>query len=129
MKEDSTEFYARRRKFVNLRKKPKDKALKKVSVIKLDNNSKKAFMRLLTTETITLENLELYNPDWTKWLIDFFNETQTRALNKVIYYEDIPFYSSQLFKEYEDEFTAITYRVNPFKVQFNRFLLKYTPKE
>jgi hypothetical protein len=97
MKEDSKEFYARRRKSYKIRKKPKDKLENHTYSKKLDQMSKEGFMRLITTKTTTLEQLELYNPEWVNWLDLHFNETRTRYLNKTIFLENIPFYSSSLF--------------------------------
>ena len=129
MKEDSKEFYARRRKSYKIRKKPKDKLENHTYSKKLDQMSKEGFMRLLTTKTTTLEQLELYNPDWVNWLDLHFNETRTRYLNKTIFLENIPFYSSVLFRDYEDIFLAITYRQNPFHINFKRYQQKFIPKE
>lgn len=129
MKEDSKEFYARRRKSYKLRKKPKDKLANHTYSKKLDRMSKEGFMRLLTTKTTTLEQLELYNPDWVNWLDLHFNETRTRYLNKTIFLEDIPFYSNSLFRDYEEEFILITYRINPFHINFKRYQQKFIPKE
>ena len=61
MKEDSKEFYARRRTSYKIRKKPKDKIENHTYSKKLDQMSKEGFMRLLTTKTTTLEQLEMYN--------------------------------------------------------------------
>ena len=129
MKEDSKEFYARRRKSYKIRKKPKDKLENHTYSKKLDQMSKEGFMRLLTTKTTTLEQLEMYNPDWVNWLDLHFNETRTRYLNKTIYFENIPFYSSSLFRDYEEEFLAIIYRQNPFHINFKRYQQKFIPKE
>lgn len=129
MKEDSKEFYARRRKSYKIRKKPKDKLENHTYSKKLDQMSKEGFMRLLTTKTTTLEQLEMYNPSWVNWLDLHFNETRTRYLNKTIFLENIPFYSSVLFRDYEDIFLAITYRQNPFHINFKRYQQKFTPKE
>lgn len=129
MKEDSKEFYARRRKSYKIRKKPKDKLENHTYSKKLDQMSKEGFMRLLTTKTTTLEQLELYNPDWVNWLDLHFNEARTRYLNKTIFLENIPFYSSVLFRDYEDIFLAITYRQNPFHINFKRYQQKFIPKE
>ena len=129
MKEDSKEFYARRRKSYKIRKKPKDKLENHTYSKKLDQMSKEGFMRLLTTKTTTLEQLEQYNSDWVTWLDLHFNETRTRYLNKTIFLENIPFYSSSLFRDYEDIFLAITYRQNPFHINFKRYQQKFTPKE
>ena len=129
MKEDSKEFYARRRKSYKIRKKPKDKLENHSYSKKLDQMSKEGFMRLITTKTTTLEQLEMYNPNWVNWLDLHFNETRTRYLNKTIYFENIPFYSSSLFRDYEDEFLAIIYRQNPFHINFKRYQQKFIPKE
>ena len=129
MKEDSKEFYARRRKSYKIRKKPKDKLENHTYSKKLDQMSKEGFMRLLTTKTTTLEQLEMYNSDWVTWLDLHFNENRTRYLNKTIFLENIPFYSSVLFRDYEDIFLAITYRQNPFHINFKRYQQKFTPKE
>ena len=129
MKEDSKEFYARRRKSYKIRKKPKDKLENHTYSKKLDQMSKEGFMRLLTTKTTTLEQLEMYNSDWVNWLDLHFNETRTRYLNKTIFLENIPFYSKLLFRDYEDIFLAITYRQNPFHINFKRYQQKFTPKE
>lgn len=129
MKEDSKEFYARRRKSYKIRKKPKDKLENHTYSKKLDQMSKEGFMRLITTKTTTLEQLEMYNPSWVNWLDLHFNETRTRYLNKTIFLEDIPFYSSSLFRDYEDIFLAITYRQNPFHINFKRYQQKFIPKE
>ena len=129
MKEDSKEFYARRRKSYKIRKKPKDKLENHTYSKKLDQTSKEVFLRLLTTKTTTLEQLEMYNADWVNWLDLHFNETRTRYLNKTIFLENIPFYSSLLFRDYEDIFLAITYRQNPFHINFKRYQQKFTPKE
>lgn len=129
MKEDSKEFYARRRKSYKIRKKPKDKLENHIYSKKLDQMSKEGFMRLLTTKTTTLEQLEAYSPQWVNWLDLHFNETRTRYLNKTIFLENIPFYSSVLFRDYEDIFLAITYRQNPFHINFKRYQQKFTPKE
>ena len=79
MKEDSKEFYARRRKSYKIRKKPKDKIENHTYSKKLDQMSKEGFMRLLTTKTTTLEQLEMYNSDWVTWLDLHFNETRTNT--------------------------------------------------
>lgn len=129
MEEDSKEFYARRRKSYKIRKKPKDKLENHTYSKKLDQMSKEGFMRLITTKTTTLEQLELYNPDWVNWLDLHFNETRTRYLNKTIFLENIPFYSNVLFRDYEDIFLAITYRQNPFHINFKRYQQKFIPKE
>ena len=129
MKEDSKEFYARRRKSYKIRKKPKDKLENHTYSKKLDQMSKEGFMRLLTTKTTTLEQLEVYNSDWVNWLDLHFNETRTRYLNKTIFLENIPFYSSSLFRDYEDIFLAIIYRQNPFHINFKRYQQKFVPKE
>ena len=129
MKEDSKEFYARRRKSHKIRKKPKDKLENHTYSKKLDQMSKEGFMRLLTTKTTTLEQLEMYNSDWVNWLDLHFNETRTRYLNKTIFLENIPFYSSLLFRDYEDIFLAILYRQNPFHINFKRYQQKFVPKE
>src|SRR5574344_2278139 len=129
MKEDSKEFYARRRKSYKLRKKPKDKLENHTYSKRLDQMSKEGFMRLLTTKTTTLEQLEMYNAEWVNWLDLHFNETRTRYLNKTIFLENIPFYSSSLFRDYEEEFLAITYRQNPFHINFKRYQQKFIPKE
>jgi hypothetical protein len=129
MKEDSKEFYARKRKSYKIRKKPKDKLENHIYSKKLDQMSKEGFMRLLTTKTTTLEQLEMYNSEWVIWLDLHFNETRTRYLNKTIFLENIPFYSSVLFRDYEDIFLAITYRQNPFHINFKRYQQKFTPKE
>ena len=129
MKEGSKEFYARRRKSYKIRKKPKDKLENHTYSKKLDQMSKEGFMRLLTTKTTTLEQLEQYNSDWVNWLDLHFNETRTRYLNKTIFLENIPFYSSLLFRDYEDTFLAITYRQNPFHINFKRYQQKFIPKE
>lgn len=129
MEEDSKEFYARRRKSYKIRKKPKDKLENHTYSKKLDQMSKEGFMRLLTTKTTTLEQLEMYNSDWVNWLDLHFNETRTRYLNKTIFLENIPFYSSSLFRDYEDIFLAITYRQNPFHINFKRYQQKFIPKE
>lgn len=129
MKEDSKEFYARRRKSYKLRKKPKDKLENHIYSKKLDQMSKEGFMRLITTKTTTLEQLEMYNSSWVNWLDLHFNETRTRYLNKTIFLENIPFYSSVLFRDYEDIFLAITYRKNPFHINFKRYQQKFIPKE
>ena len=129
MKEDSKEFYARRRKSYKIRKKPKDKLENHTYSKKLDQISKEGFMSLLTTKTTTLEQLEMYNSDWVNWLDLHFNETRTRYLNKTIFLENIPFYSSVLFRDYEDIFLAITYRQNPFHINFKRYQQKFIPKE
>src|SRR5574344_1254673 len=129
MKEDSKEFYARRRKSYKIRKKPKDKLENHTYSKKLDQMSKEGFIRLLTTKTTTLAQLEQYNADWVNWLDLHFNETRTRYLNKTIFLENIPFYSSVLFRDYEEEFLAITYRQNPFHINFKRYQQKFIPKE
>ena len=129
MKEDSKEFYARGRKSYKIRKKPKDKLENHIYSKKLDQMSKEGFMRLLTTKTTTLEQLEVYNSDWVNWLDLHFNETRTRYLNKTIFLENIPFYSNSLFRDYEDIFLAITYRQNPFHINFKRYQQKFIPKE
>ena len=129
MKEDSKEFYARRRKSYKIKKKPKDKLENHTYSKKLDQMSKEVFLRLLTTKTTTLEQLEMYNSDWVNWLDLHFNETRTRYLNKTIFLENIPFYSSSLFRDYEEIFLAITYRQNPFHINFKRYRQKFTPKE
>ncbi len=129
MKEDSKEFYARRRKSYKIRKKPKDKLENHTYSKKLDQMSKEAFMRLLTTRTTTLEQLEAYSPQWVNWLDLHFNETRTRYLNKTIFLENIPFYSNSLFRDYEDIFLAIIYRQNPFHINFKRYQQKFIPKE
>ena len=129
MKEDSKEFYARRRKSYKIRKKPKDKLENHTYSKKLDQMSKEGFMRLLTTKTTTLEQLEMYNSDWVNWLDLHFNENRTRYLNKTIFLENIPFYSNSLFRDYEDIFLAIIYRQNPFHINFKRYQQKFTPKE
>ena len=129
MKEDSKEFYARRRKSYKIRKKPKDKLENHTYSKKLDQTSKEVFLRLLTTKTTTLEQLEMYNSDWVTWLDLHFNETRTRYLNKTIFLENIPFYSNSLFRDYEDIFLAIIYRQNPFHINFKRYQQKFTPKE
>ena len=129
MKEDSKEFYARRRKSYKIRKKPKDKLENHTYSKKLDQMSKEGFLRLLTTKTTTLEQLEMYNSDWVNWLDLHFNETRTRYLNKTIFLENIPFYSNSLFRDYEDIFLAIIYRQNPFHINFKRYQQKFTPKE
>ena len=129
MKEDSKEFYARRRKSYKIRKKPKDKLENHTYSKKLDQMSKEVFVRLLTTKTTTLEQLEMYNSDWVTWLDLHFNETRTRYLNKTIFLENIPFYSSVLFRDYEDIFLAIIYRQNPFHINFKRYQQKFIPKE
>ena len=129
MKEDSKEFYARRRKSYKIRKKPKDKLENHTYSKKFEQMSKEVFMRLLTTKTTTLEQLEMYNADWVNWLYLHFNETRTRYLNKTIFLENIPFYSSVLFRDYEEEFLAVTYRQNPFHINFKRYQQKFIPKE
>ena len=129
MKEDSKEFYARRRKSYKIRKKPKDKLENHIYSKKLDQTSKEVFLRLLTTKTTTLEQLEMYNSDWVNWLDLHFNETRTRYLNKTIFLENIPFYSNSLFRDYEDIFLAIIYRQNPFHINFKRYQQKFIPKE
>ena len=129
MKEDSKEFYARRRKSYKIRKKPKDKLENHTYSKKLDQTSKEVFLRLLTTKTTTLEQLEMYNSDWVNWLDLHFNETRTRYLNKTIFLENIPFYSSLLFRDYEDTFLAIIYRQNLFHINFKRYQQKFIPKE
>ena len=129
MKEDSKEFYARRRKSYKIRKKPKDKLENHTYSKKLDQMSKEGFMRLLTTKTTTLAQLEMYNSDWVNWLDLHFNETRTRYLNKTIFLENIPFYSSSLFRDYEGIFLAIIYRQNPFHINFKRYQQKFIPKE
>ena len=129
MKEGSKEFYARRRKSYKIRKKPKDKLENHTYSKKLDQMSKEGFMRLLTTKTTTLEQLEMYNSDWVTWLDLHFNETRTRYLNKTIFLENIPFYSNSLFRDYEDIFLAITYCQKPFDINFKRYQQKFIPKE
>ena len=120
MKEDSKEFYARRRKSYKIRKKPKDKLENHTYSKKLDQTSKEVFLRLLTTKTTTLEQLEMYNSDWVTWLDLHFNETRTRYLNKTIFLENIPFYSSSLFRDYEDIFLAVLSRFDLFHINLKK---------
>lgn len=129
MKEDSKEFYARRRRSPNLRKKPKDTISNHTLSKQFDIKTKRMFLMLLLAKTTTLEQLEQYNPEWCAWLDNLFNETQTRLLNKVIYPEDIPFYSSALFEEYEETYKLITLRINPSNINFEKYQPKFVPKE
>lgn len=123
------EYYPRRRKFVNLRKKPRDKLGNHTYSKQLDISSKRVFLTLLLSKATTLEHLEGYNKDWCDWLSTTFNETRTRELNKVIYLEKIPFYSRALFEEFEDIYLAIASRYNPSHINFKRYEQRFIPKE
>lgn len=85
-------------------------------------------MTLITNVKVTMEQIEKYNPVWYNWLYNLFNPTSTKQANKVIYLEDIPFYSSTLLREYEDIFLAITEKQNPFSFDFKKHSLKFSPK-
>ena len=124
-----SDYITKRRKFVNLRKKPKilksDFTLSK----KLDLKAKTGFMNLLASPNTPIEQLEKYNSDWFNWLYNLFNETRTKELNKTLFLEEIPFYSSSLFRDYEDIYLALLMRENPLNTSFIKYSAKWIPKE
>lgn len=124
-----SDYITKRRKFVNLRKKPKvlksDFTLSK----KLDLKAKTGFMNLLASPNTPIEQLEKYNSDWYNWLYNLFNETRTKELNKTLFLEEIPFYSSSLFRDYGDIYLALLIRENPLNSSFIKYSAKWTPKE
>lgn len=126
--ETKPEYIIKRRKFVNLKKKPKIlKSDYELSTL-YSKKAKSVFMEMLASKSISLEQIEQYNPDWYNWLYNLFNPTSTKDFNKTIYLEDIPFYSRTLLKSYEDIYMALVHKVNPLPFEFRKLTLNFLPK-
>lgn len=123
-----TEYQIKRRKFVNLRKKPKKLKSDYELSTQYSKKAKSLFMEMLASKSITAEQIEQYNLDWYNWLYNLFNPTSTKAFNKVIYLEDIPFYSKDLLSNYEDIYMALIHKVNPLPFEFRKLTLNFLPR-
>lgn len=122
------EYQIKRRKFVNLKKKPKKLKSDYELSTQYSKKAKSVFMEMLASKSITAEQIEQYNLDWYNWLYNLFNPTSTRAFNKVIYLEDIPFYSKDLLSNYEDIYSALIHKVNPLPFEFRKLTLNFLPR-